>query len=429
MPAIDVLLQQREKDGNPIRVGIVGAGFAARGFALQVLTALPGMRLVAIANRTLSYGRMAYEDAGISNFVQVGTKEEFAKAAFEKKYILTNNPFLLTDSGDIDVIVEITGTVEYGARVVLRAIENGKHVVHVNAELDGTLGPILKHYADKQGVIYTQADGDQPAVLMNLFREVQMLGFKPVLVGNIKSLLDPYRTPDTQKKWAEEHFQRPKMVTSFADGTKISYEMVTIANGVGFPVGKRGMYGPSCKHVDEAHTLFNVDELTKTGLTDYILGAEPSFGVFVLATNDQPTRARYMNVYKMGDGPLYTFYRAFHLGPLEAPQSVARAVLLHDVTLAPKYGIVCEVITLAKKNLKKGDVLDGIGGFATYGMIENFKTARRENLLPMGLSDLAIVKRDIAKDEAITFDDVDLLEDSVAVRLWKEQLVLFGGGK
>lgn len=427
MIIIDNALKKLEKDGKPIRIGLVGAGFAARGFALQVLTVMPGMRLVAIANRTFSYAKQAYEDAGVTDFVEVKGAEEFEKAALEQKHIVTSDPTLLTNSSQIDVIIEATGEVEYGASVVVRAIEKKKHVVLINAELDGTLGPILKHYADKAGVVYTQADGDQPAVLMNLYRFVQKIGFKPVLVGNIKSLLDPYRTPKTQKKWADDHFQRPKMVTSFADGTKISYEMVTIANAVGFPVGKRGMYGPACKHVDEAHKLFSITELTKTGLTDYILGAEPSFGVFVLATTDQPTRIKYMSVYKMGDGPLYTFYRPYHLSPLEAPLSVARAVLFKDVTLAPLKGMVCEVITLAKRDLKAGETLDGIGGFTVYGMIENSKTARLENLLPMGLSDGAVLTRDIAKDTPLTFSDVTIPENSLAYKFWQEQVAIFGG--
>lgn len=429
MIIIDNALKKLEKDGKPIRIGLVGAGFAARGFALQVLTAIPGMRLVAIANRTASYGHQAYKDAGITDITDVKTAEEFARAVLEGKHVFTTDATILTDSDQIDVIVEATGEVEYGARVIMRAIENKKHAVFINAELDGTLGPILKHYADKAGVVYTQADGDQPTVLMNLYRFVQTIGFKPVLVGNIKSLLDPYRTPKTQKKWADEHFQRPKMVTSFADGTKISYEMVTIANAVGFPVGKRGMYGPACKHVDEAHTLFSLDELTETGLTDYILGAEPSFGVFVLATTDQPTRKKYMSVYKMGDGPLYTFYRPYHLSPLEAPLSVARAVLFADATLAPEKGMVCEVITFAKRDLKKGERLDGVGGFTVYGMIENSKTARLENLLPMGLSDGTVLTRDIAKDTPLTFSDVTIPDNSLSYKLWREQVVIFGGGK
>jgi predicted homoserine dehydrogenase-like protein len=305
------------------------------------------------------------------------------------------------------VIVEATGEVEFGSQVVTRAIDNGKHVILVNAELDSTLGPILKVRADKKGVMYAQADGDQPAVLMNLYRQAKGWGFTPVMVGNIKSLLDVRRTPETQAKWAEEHYQRPKMVTSFADGTKIGAENASIANATGFPVSMRGMEGPKCDRVENAYKLFDIEKLKTTGLTDYILGAEPSFGVFVLATCDNPIRARYMSVYKMGDGPLYTFYVPYHLSPIEAPMSVARAVIFKDAALKPLGAPVCDVVSMAKRDIKKGETLDGIGGFLTYGTIDNHDVCERDNLLPIGLADGCVATQDIPMDTAITYAMVD----------------------
>src|SRR3989344_2422389 len=224
MITVDKYLEKLEKSGKPVRVGLVGAGFAGRVFAMQVITSMVGMRLVAISNRTKSYGEQAYKESGIKDFV------------------FTNDPMLLCKSKDIDIIVDATYDTEFGAQVALEAFKNKKHLAIINAEMDSTIGPILKVYADKAGVIYTQADGDQPGVLMNLYREVKGLGFKPVMAGNIKSLIDPRRTPETQKAFAESHFQRPTMITSFADGTKICVEMATVANATGFKIGKRGMY-------------------------------------------------------------------------------------------------------------------------------------------------------------------------------------------
>lgn len=427
MYIIDNELRRLEKENKPIKVGLIGAGFAARGFALQLLTAAYGIKLVAISNRTLANARMAYTDAlgEDTEITEVTTQTAMDQAIKDGKCVITDNPDLITDAQDVDVLVEATGEVEFGARVVMRAIEHTKHIVLINAELDATLGPILKHYCEKAGVRYTQADGDQPGKLMNLVREVEYMGFKPVMAGNIKSLIDFRRTPKTQEQWSREHFQEPKMPTSFADGTKISVEMATIANGTGFKVGQRNMYGPRCKHVDEAPNLFPMDKLLNGGLVDYILGAEPSFGIFVLGYAEHPIRKRYMDIYKMGKGPLYTFYTPYHLSPLEAPFSIARLVLYNDVTLAPKNGLVADVITLAKFDLKKGDELDGVGGFLTYGAIENFETAKKENLLPIGLAAGAKLKRDLAQDAPITYDDVELPEDSLAVRLRKEQDEMF----
>jgi len=424
---VDKALEKLEKENKPIRVGLIGAGFAGRGFMLQMFTVVKGMRLVAVSNRTRSYAVQGFEESGYTNYKDASNAEELENIIKSGKTALTDNPFLLTNSKQIDVIVESTGEVEFGAQVVMRAIENKKHVVLINAELDSTLGPILKVKADEKGVIYTQADGDQPAALMNLYRQAISWGFKPVMVGNIKSLIDVRRTPETQAKFARKHFQRTKMITSFADGTKIGAEMATIANATGFPVAKRGMEGPKCDRVENAHKLFDLQKLQKTGLTDYILGAEPSFGVFVLATCDQPIRARYMDVYKMGKGPLYTFYTPYHLSPLEATNSVARAAIFDDAALVPLGAPVCDVVTLAKRDIKKGEKLDGIGGFLTYGTIDNYDVSLKDNLLPIGLADGCIAKRDIPMDTAITYDMIDLPQGRMSDKLRQEQNEMFYG--
>ncbi len=137
----------------------------------------------------------------------------------------------------------------------------GKHIVLINAELDSCLGPILKTRADAAGVVLTDMAGDQPAVIMDLMDEVRLLGFRPILAGNIKSLLDHKRTPETQKAFAEAHGQRPKMITSFADGTKIAAEMGVVANATGFGVASRGMLGPRAERVEQAPERFDLEAL------------------------------------------------------------------------------------------------------------------------------------------------------------------------
>ncbi len=427
MYIVDKELEKRENEGKPIRIGLIGAGFAARAFALQVLTAAKGMRLVAIANRTVANAEHAYLDSlgADTPVTNVKTADEFGKAYHASAHIVTTDPILLTDSPFIDVIVEATGEVEFPAPLVLRAIEHKKHIVLINAELNGTIGSLLKVRADANGVVYTEIDGDQQGKLMNIIREVKGMGFRPVLAGNVKSLIDFRRTPKTQEKWSAEHFQEPKMPTSFADGTKIAYEMAAVGNATGFGVGTRNMYGPRCPTIEEAHKHFNANELMKRPIVDYILGGEPSFGVFVLAATDHPIRKRYMSVYKMGDGPLYTFYVPHHLGPLEALSSVARAAILGDATLTPIGAPVCEVIATAKFDLKKGAKLDGIGGYTVYGQIENYDTARRENLLPMGLTDGCVLTRDLKQDEVITYRDIIEPDGSIAFQLRREQDAMF----
>jgi len=429
MVIVDKALERRHSESNPIRVAMVGAGYMGRGIALQIVTATPGMELVAISNRTLSEAERAYRQAGVDSVQAVETISQLEEAMARGRYVITDDALLLCQAEGVDAVIEVTGTIEFGARVALEAIENGKHVILMNAELDATLGPILKVYADRAGVVITNSDGDQPGVIMNLYRFVKAIGCQPVLAGNIKGLHDPYRTPETQKGYAARYHQKPQMVTSFADGTKISMEMAVVANATGFKVGKRGMYGPHCAQVSDALTLFPMEQLLNGGLVDYIVGAEPAPGVFVLGYNDHLLQQEYMKYYKMGNGPLYVFYTPYHLCHLEVPLTVARAVLFQDATIAPLASPVCEVITAAKRDLKAGEVLDGLGGFTCYGLLENSDICRAENLLPMGLSEGCRLKRDIPRDQVITYADVELPPGRLCDELWAEQNAYFALGE
>ena len=425
MIIVDNALKKRHEENNPVRVAIVGAGYMGRGIALQILTAIRGMRVVAISNRTLGEAGRAYDEAGVTAVKVVETVSQLEDAIAEGQYAITDNALLLCQAEGIDVIIEATGEIEFGAIVTMKAIEYRKHIILMNAELDATVGPILKVYADKEGVIISNADGDQPGAIMNLFRFVNTIGYHPVLAGNMKGLQDPYRTPETQKEFAAKHGQKTPMVTSFADGTKISMEMATVANATGFRVGTRGMYGPRCSHVTEAAKLFPMDQLLNGGLVDYVLGAEPGPGVFILGYNDDPRKKPYLSYLKMGDGPLYVFYTPYHLCHLEVPLTAARAVLFHDAAIAPIADSVCDVVTVAKQDLKKGALLDGIGGFTSYGVLDNSEVCRTNHYLPMGLSQGCQLTRDVQRDEVISYADVEIPADRLCDKLRAEQMSHF----
>jgi predicted homoserine dehydrogenase-like protein len=421
MIIVDTALNRRHEEGNPVRVAIIGAGYMGRGIALQILSTMKGMKLVVIANRTIDEARRAYSEADESMVRVVTTVNQLEEAITEGRSAITDDAQLVCRAAGIDVIIEATGEVEFGAHVVMTAIEHGKHIILMNAELDATVGPILKVYADKAGVIISNADGDQPGSLMNLYRFVKTIGYRPVLAGNMKGLQDPYRTPETQKGFAAKHGQKPPMVTSFADGTKISMEMAVVANATGFKAGKRGMYGPRCAQVTEAPPLFPLDQLLNGGLVDYVLGAEPGPGVFVLGYNDDPRKKPYLSYLKMGDGPLYVFYVPYHLCHLEVPLTAARAVLFHDAAVAPIGGPVCDVLTVAKCDLKAGEMLDGIGGFTCYGVLDNSDVCQSENCLPMGLSHGCRLIRDIPRDHVLTYADVEVPDGRLCDKLRSEQ--------
>ena len=421
MIIVDKALENRYKEGNPIKVALVGAGFMGHGIALQIEKYVKGMELTAISNRTITKARHAYEEAGVEIIETVNTVAQLEEAISKGRRAITDKPDLLCQANGIDAIIEATSDVEFSAHVAMEAIRNKKNLVLMNADCDATVGPILKVYADRAGVTISATDGDQPGSMMNLYRFVNAIGYKPVLVGNMKGLQDFYRTPETQKAFAAMSGLSPRMATSFADGTKISMENTLVANATGFGVGKRGMFGPKCDHVDQAKDLFSVDKLLERGLVDYILGAKPGPGVFVLGYDVNPKRIPYMRYYKLGEGPLYVFYTPYHLASLEVPLTVARGVLFNDAAVSPIGGSVCDVITVAKRDLKAGEVLDGIGGFTCYGMIENSSTCKSENLLLMGLSEGCRLKRDIPKDSVITNTDVEKPEGRLIDRLRAEQ--------
>lgn len=425
MIIVDRALEKRETDGNPIRVGIIGAGYMGAAIALQYLTPLIGQRLVAIANRTLDKAEKVFIDAGVDDVTKVTSVTELEKAIAGGKYSVTDDPALLCESGNIDVIIEATGEIEHGATFVIKAIDNGKHVVLMNAELDATIGPILKVHADREGVIITNTDGDEPGVAMNLVRFARSIGYEPVVAGNLKGMLDHYRTPVTQREFAEKHNQKPVLITSFADGTKLSMETTVLANGTGFGVAKRGMHGHSCDHVNDALNLFSIDQVKEGGIVEYLLGAAPYTGAFVLGYNDHPIKQQYMNYFKMGDGPLYLFYAPYHLPHLQLADTVARAVLFNDATVTPVGRPMTDVITMAKRDLKAGEKLDGIGGFTCYGEIENANLSKEQRLLPMGLSQDCVLKCDLPRDHAVTYDEIELPVGRLSDRLREEQTVHF----
>ena len=425
MIIVDSELKKREAQNNPVRVAMIGAGFMGRGIALQMANFIQGMKLVAIANRHLEGARRAYQEAGVDNFKAVETVQQLESLIAANTPAITENAMAVCQAEGIDAVIEVTGTIEYSARLVLEAINHAKHVVLMNAELDGTIGPILKVYADKAGVVITNADGDQPGVIMNLYRFVKTIGVKPVLCGNIKGLQDPYRNPTTQAAFAKQWGQQPHMVTSFADGTKISFEQAIVANATGMKVAKRGMFGPTVEAgtpLKDVAALYPLEAvLDGPGIVDYVVGAEPGPGVFVLGTHDHPRQQHYLNLYKLGTGPLYCFYTPYHLCHFEVPLTAARAVLFNDAAITPTFGPCVDVVAAAKIDLKAGQVLDGMGYYMTYGLGENSAIVKSEQLLPIGLAEGCRLLRDIPKDQVLTYQDIERPEGRLCDKLRAEQ--------
>lgn len=427
MIIVDEALKARERDGRPIRVGMVGAGFMGQGLTNQITHNVPGMRMAAVYNRHPERARHVYQYSGLNHLVNVSTQAELDAAIHDGTPVIAEDPYTICRSPEIDVILDVTGSVEFGARVLMDAFEHGKSVVLMNAEVDGTIGPILQVYAKRNGVILSACDGDEPGVQMNLIRWVKGLGLIPRVIGNVKGLQDPYRNPTTQQSWAERWGQNAAMVTSFADGSKISFEQSIVANATGFRVRSRGMsrglkYDGSIMNIAE---LYDLDEIRALGgIVDYTVGPA-GVKVFVLAEHSDPKQRHYLELYKMGEGPLYPFWIPYHLVHFEAPNAIARVVLFGDNVAPPLDGPVVEVCAVAKRDLVAGEVLDEYGMYMTYGEAVNAEEMSTGRYLPEGLVEGCQLTRPIAKDQVLTYDDVALPPGRLADQLRAEQYARF----
>jgi predicted homoserine dehydrogenase-like protein len=414
-------------DSTPrIGVGVVGTGYFGAGL-LRRISLLEGLEPRVAANRTLERAQAAYQRAGVARDRIVATNDVAeAQAAIDTgRYVATTNLLLPCALRGIDVIAEATGDLLVGASVALAAIEAGKHLVAANSDVQATLGPILKVFADRAGVVYTDIEGDEPGLLKTLFDYAIDMGLDVVVAGNGKGVLKRYATPTTQAAFATANGIQPWLATAAADGTKLNFELTVVANATGLAPAVRGMHGPT---TDLPHLLADfqrLDLLDGGHYVDYVLGGR---GVFVVVRSLDPEVQRDFRYLKLGDGPNYLLHRPEVLIHYAAPLSIKRAVKHGEPTVAPKGGPVAETIAFAKRDLPAGHQLDGVGGFDTYGLIARADDSLSAELLPIGIAQYARLRRPIRKDEPVGYDDVTFEVDNLALRLRSQQDAFFGSG-
>ena len=430
MIIVDDALRAREAQGRPIRVGMIGAGFMGHGLTNQIVNSVPGMRLVAIYNRHVPKAISAFKYSGSDLEPAIADTQEALEDA-----IRTRRPAVTEDADAAGAFRRISTCwwrrpVRWSSapRVIMEAFKHGKDVVLLNAEIDATIGPILQVYAAKHGVVLSACDGDEPGVQINLYRWVRGLGLTPRVIGNIKGLQDPYRTPTTQKGFAEKWGQNPAMVTSFADGSKISFEQAIVANATGFVVKSRGM-SRGMEYRDDVMTirrLYDIDELRSLGgIVDYVVGT-PLTKVYCLAEHTDPKQRHYLSLYKMGDGPLYCVLHSRIISCTSKCRTPSRARCCFAIPLPGRSaGPVVEVCAVAKRDLKAGEILDEYGNYMTYGEAVNADEMQRERYLPEGLVEGCKLRRDIRKDAVLTYDDVELPPGRLADQLRQQQYERF----
>jgi predicted homoserine dehydrogenase-like protein len=406
------------------------------------------METSVIADINLDHARHAYASCGVpaDAIAVTRTTEEINAVIRRGERAITEDGLLVAQSDLVDVVVEATGVPEVGARMAFHAITHNKHVVMVNVEADVTIGPFLRRLADSAGVVYTAVDGDQPGVTMNIVEWARTLGFEIVAAGRgtIFYADDREGTPDTVPArfgFSEEMIKRRtinlKMFNSFRDGTKAQVEMCALANMTGLVPDVRGMHEPSVNLADIPRAFSLKEEgglLSRHGVVELANSVAPAsttmldnplrMGVFVVIRTEHPFIQEDLTSYHLypgGNGKNFLLYRPYHLVAVEAPISIAKAALYGRPTGSPLPTPVAEVITVAKRDLKRGEPLDGGGGYTVNGLIEKAEMARAENLLPLGLSAGATLKQGVAKGAPITYDMVELAEDSFVLKLRRLQ--------
>jgi predicted homoserine dehydrogenase-like protein len=407
-------MRREEQRGHVSPLAVVGTGFMGRALVAR-LHRTPGLRTALVVSRRPEPGVRSLVDAGFrpGEVLLSADAAELREAIRSGRPAVTCRADVLAELPELRAVVETTGAVEYGAQVALHAISGGAHVIMVNAETDATVGPALRRLADEAKVVYTGADGDQPAVLKRLvdFAEAAGLGVRAAL--NCKGFLDVHATPPSIVEWARRQRTSLRMTTAFTDGTKLSLENAVLANATGLRPARRGMVGvPTTLARALEDCLAAIPE---RGVVDYTLGGDFGGSVLLIAEAGEADMARdYLRYYKMGDGPCYLLQRPYHLCHLEVAATVAEALLDGVATIAPR-GVHAEVIATAKTDLRAGRSLDGIGGFTCYGQIDT--AAGAAGLLPMGLAEEAVLTRDVRRDEPIPLEAVELDSRSTLVQL------------
>jgi predicted homoserine dehydrogenase-like protein len=434
------MLAERNAAGRPVRIGLIGAGKFG-SMLLAEAQRIDGLHVVGIVDLDVAKAR--------GSLARVGWPEERYAARSLDEAVRDGTTCVLDDVGallasdDVECVVEATGHPIAGVRHALQAIEHGKHLVMVNVEADVLCGPLLAERARRQGLVYSMAYGDQPALICELVDWVRVCGFELVSAGKGMNFEPRYRysTPDTVWGffgWSEEQVAQgdfnPKMYNSFTDGTKAAIEMAAVANGTGLDCPDDGLAFPPAGVHDLARVFrpaADGGQLARSGLVDIAASQEPDgrevfnnvrYGVFVTFKAPTPYARDCFTQYGLLTDPsgwYGSLWRPFHLIGLETSVSILNAALRGEPTGTPKE-FRGDAVATAKRDLQIGELLDGEGGYTVWAKAIPASKSLALGALPIGLAHNVKLKRPVAKDAVISIDDVELDRDLDVVDLRRE---------
>ncbi len=438
------LLLERAAANKPLRVVLIGAGKFGSMFLSQVKRT-PGLHLVAVCDLS--------PDRARASLLRVGwPAEQYAAASLagarkSGSTFVTDDALAAIQSGDIEIVIDATGSPAAGIRHALACCEHGKHIVMVNVEADALAGPLLARRAAQAGIVYSLAYGDQPALICEMVDWARAAGFDVVAAGKGTKYLPAYHASTPETVWGHYGFT-PEMVAggdfnaqmfnSFLDGTKSAIEMAAVANATGLTPAPHGLEFPPCGVDDLPHIMRPRSaggQLHHAGQVEVISSlardGQPVFrdlrwGVYVTFAADSDYVRRCFHEYGLvtdTSGNYSSMYKPFHLIGLELGISVASVSVRGEATGAAT-GFRGDVVATAKRDLKAGETLDGEGGFTVYGKLMPAADSLACGGLPLGLAHGVALKRAVAQGRAVTWADVGAM-DSDAARFRREMEILF----
>ncbi len=436
------LLEKRQALHKPVRIGVIGAGTFSSAFLSQVRR-VPGMKVVCIADLDWEKAKRVCVAAGWPEAAvgQACSSSDVNEGAARDQLMVTDNADHLIKA-DLEVVVEATGVTEAGTYHAWTALENGKHLVMANVETDVLLGPILKKKADEKGVVYSMAYGDQPAIICEMVDWARTIGLEVVCAGKGTRYQPEYRysTPETVWKYfgfTEEQVStgnyNAQMYNSFLDSTKSAIEMCALSNATGLIPQKGGLQFPPVGPKDLPRSLKPKAAggvLEHSGTVEIVASENRDgvpirdhlrWGVYIVFRAGTEFMRRFLVMHDFlrdESGEYGAVYRPFHLIGIELGVSIASAALRGEAT-GSAGGFIADVASVAKRDLKPGDVLDGEGGYTVFGRLTEAQESLAGRYLPMGLSRGAKMTKPVSKDSFVTYHDVEMNENTLAFKVRK----------
>lgn len=417
-------MDARVKEGRPVRVGLVGTGKMGAALLAQ-LHCLGGIHPSLVVNRTPQKALDALLRSGYNrDDIVLFDDRSKQKQAFETGKIILSDNYDCAFDLPLDGIVDATGNPSMGAELASKTIDAHMDIIMLNVETDAVVGPILLEKAKKEGVIYTGSAGDEPGAIAELANFVTGNGFELLAVGKGKNNpLNYFITADDVREEALRKGLRPEMLVGFVDGTNTMIEMTAAGNALGFVPDVPGGHGATL-NLKEMPGFYSLKEqggqLSQYKIVDFCFGLAP--GVYAIATTPSEDVRELLEYVSMGPGPNFCFHRPYHLTSLETPSSIYDAIVRKEATIAPEAGQVCDTISIAKRDIKQGESIQGIGSNDMYGQIVSHKQQQQEDAYPIALiTPGTFTTCDIKKGTMITKDMVRHDEELLIHRLRTEQ--------